>query len=227
MKINNIILSIPPYISTSWEQVAAVYIEYKQNIQMLVIELVSGNKVEIPNLDEKILETVFIKHSHFLENKPKDKPSVQPPADDNKHGIITFSMPIPADGSTLFMQHNIEQAQAPDLPKEILDKVVLMTKNLKPEELANLSKAEPHCNCPYCQIMKAIQSEFSEPEIEEAVTDSDLTFRSWEIHQETDKLYTVTSPLDTKEQYHVFLGSPIGCTCGNKNCEHIQAVLKS
>jgi hypothetical protein len=35
------------------------------------------------------------------------------------------------------------------------------------------------------------------------------------------------NPLDHKEHYNVFLGDPIGCSCGNNNCEHIQAVLKS
>ncbi|MGH2612567.1 MAG: hypothetical protein ACRDFB_05905, partial [Rhabdochlamydiaceae bacterium] len=62
---------------------------------------------------------------------------------------------------------------------------------------------------------------------EEEVSDEDLKFRTWDIKQENDKLYSVTNPLDKKEHYNVFLGKPLGCTCGNKNCEHIQAVLKS
>ena len=40
-------------------------------------------------------------------------------------------------------------------------------------------------------------------------------------------LIVVTNPLDANEHYNVFLGDPIGCTCGQKNCEHIRAVLNS
>jgi hypothetical protein len=63
-------------------------------------------------------------------------------------------------------------------------------------------------------------------EIEE-VSDEDLKFRDWEIKQTAEQLYTVTNPLDANEHYNVFLGSPLGCTCGDKNCEHIRAVLTS
>ena len=63
--------------------------------------------------------------------------------------------------------------------------------------------------------------------IEEEVSAADLTFRSWDIKQEADQLYTVTNPLNAKEHYSVFLGEPLGCTCGFKNCDHIQAVLRT
>jgi hypothetical protein len=78
----------------------------------------------------------------------------------------------------------------------------------------------------HCQIAKALHGELPE-EQEEEVTDEDLKFRLWDIDQTGDKLYVVTNPLDSKEYYNVFLGDPIGCTCGEKNCEHIRAVLNS
>ena len=62
---------------------------------------------------------------------------------------------------------------------------------------------------------------------EEIVSDEDLAFRDWEIKQTTDEKYQVTNPLDANEQYNVFLGNPLGCTCGEKNCEHIRAVLST
>ena len=34
-------------------------------------------------------------------------------------------------------------------------------------------------------------------------------------------------PLDPNEHYNVFLGTPLGCTCGEKDCEHIRAVLST
>ena len=62
---------------------------------------------------------------------------------------------------------------------------------------------------------------------EEIVSDEDLKFKTWDIVQTGEKLYDVTNPLDTKEQYHVYLGEPVGCTCGEQYCEHIRAVLSS
>ena len=62
---------------------------------------------------------------------------------------------------------------------------------------------------------------------EEKIDDLDLVFRDWEIKELSNNLYTVTNPLDLNEHYNVFLGEPIGCTCGHKNCEHIKAVLQS
>jgi len=94
----------------------------------------------------------------------------------------------------------------------------------------DIPKGEPHCNCPYCQIANAMQgtvSEVEEKEVEEEVTEDDLKFREWDIKQEGDKLYIVTNPLDADEHYQVFLGTPVGCTCGQKNCEHIRTVLSS
>jgi hypothetical protein len=61
----------------------------------------------------------------------------------------------------------------------------------------------------------------------EEISDDDLKFRDWEIAQTEANLYSVTNPLDPSEHYSVFLGEPLGCTCGSKNCEHIKAVLKS
>ena len=42
-----------------------------------------------------------------------------------------------------------------------------------------------------------------------------------------DKLFTVINKLDQQEKYNVFLGEPVGCTCGKQGCEHMLAVLKS
>ena len=62
---------------------------------------------------------------------------------------------------------------------------------------------------------------------EEIVSDAELHFREWDIKQLEKQLYNVTNPLDTTEHYQVFLGTPLGCTCGKTNCEHIRAVLNS
>jgi hypothetical protein len=223
MQINDKILSIPPYISTSWKNIISLQVETRSSHLILIIELVSGSRVEIPHLDKPTIERIFTMHAQHVENSsgPKKNPPMQP---------FGFSLPFPLpgiDGLTSVLQHNTEQANAPDLPPELIEKISELTNTISPEDLAIIPKPEPHCNCPHCQIMRAMTGEEKLPALEEEVTDEDLKFRTWDIVQQADKLYIVTNPLDLKEHYSVFLGEPLGCTCGQKNCEHLQAVLHS
>jgi hypothetical protein len=66
-----------------------------------------------------------------------------------------------------------------------------------------------------------------EPINDEEISAEDLRFKEWEIAKLSQNLYKVINPLDSNEEYQVFLGTPIGCTCGIHHCEHIKAVLKS
>ena len=125
---------------------------------------------------------------------------------------------------------------APDLPAEILEKIASIAKIIAPEDQNSLPKSEPHCNCFYCQVSRAIQAGLIHHEAgakpqeepnEEPISDEDLSFQQWDILQASDNLYTVINRLDTQEKYNVFLGQPVGCTCGKLACEHILAVLKS
>ncbi len=223
MKITDKILSLPPYISTAWKNIVSIHVETRPYGHVLLIELVTGSKVEVPNLDHKLMEKIFSMHALVLEKEgPQNLVATQ---------TFAIPFPFPIEGLTSTLQHNPEQADTPPLPPEMLEKIQSL-KGILPEDLTSLQKAEPHCNCPYCQITRAItgallEAETSPPQIEEEVSAKDLTFRNWDIKQEADKLYCVTNPLDTKEHYNVFLGQPVGCTCGTKNCEHIQAVLRS
>ena len=225
-KIDEKGLIYPPYISTSWKNVLSLSMGEKG----LVIELVGGRKVILLNLDPKITEQIYDAHAKFLENESLRN---------NSRSFISgeeqaFGFPIKiGSGGIDFigsaMQHNSESANMADLPPEVLNKIINVAKALGIDESATLPKPEPHCNCVHCQVAKAlyIASGFIEENLEEEVGDEELTFKTWEIQQKSDKLYIVTNPLDEKELYNVYLGDPIGCTCGEKNCEHIKAVLNS
>jgi hypothetical protein len=228
MIINDKILSLPPYLSTSWKNVISVQVQPRPFGHSLIIELVTGNRVEIPNVEQSIIEKVFFNHTRALDQENKL----------SEHRLITAAIPFnfpEVEGmmSVLgsFMSHNIEQKNTPPLPAEILDKLKSVLKGLQSENDALLHAFEPGCNCPYCQVMRAasdteINSANSTSE-EEVVSEKDLSFKTWDIKAEGNKIYTVTNPLDNKEYYTVFLGHPLGCTCGSKGCEHINAVLKS
>lgn len=224
MKLSDKIISIPPYISTSWKNIVALQVEPRPFGHVLVIELVTGTKVEIPNLERPIIEQVFAYHAKVVEDEGKDR----------NGGLMTAAIPFPLtfqnlEGLTSMIQHNEEQKDTLPLPQQMLEQISEMTKGLVPEDLSAIQQPEPNCNCPHCQIMRAVLGKAETPAMieEEVVSEDDLKFRTWDIKQENDKLYSVTNPLDNKEHYNVFLGDPLGCTCGNKNCEHIQAVLKS
>ncbi|MCH9613320.1 MAG: hypothetical protein SP1CHLAM54_03190 [Chlamydiia bacterium] len=231
MKINHKVLSIPPYISTSWKNINALHVRGNS----LIISLNNASVIEVPDLPEAILSEIFTAHESHMENEQEIP---ETPIDTN----FSFGMPIQELGGlgalggleniTSLMQHNMDKSDSPDLPKEMLDKVKGLTKVMgMDEQIQNMPEAEPHCNCPYCQIARVIADEeqFEEmPDVEEEiVSENELTFREWDIKENGDKQFTVTNPLNPDETYHVFLGTPIGCTCGKSNCEHIKCVLSS
>lgn len=233
MKINDKILSIPPYISTSWN--------YVKSLQMkgpfLVITLIGGESIHIPNLKNEIIEQIFIAHANYLESTVENLKT----GNSNLQNINPESIEMPfklgissIDGLGNPLMHNPAQKDAADIPKPILQKIAAIAKIISPEDITAMPKAEPHCNCLHCQIVRTI-NDAVEPEklvIEseqdsEEVKDEELAFQQWDVTPTGDKLFSVINRLDTQEKYSVYLGHPVGCTCGKSSCEHIIAVLKS
>lgn len=240
MKFNSKYFSFPPYISTNWANVIALHM----NDDVLIISLVDGNMVEIPGLQEDTIDHIFAVHAEFLEQDSQRDLSNRPSPPnkiisslsslfDNSGDNTPFKIGFSAmDSFGSMLQHNPNQANSPELPKEILQKISAIAKIVGPENPDLLPKAEPHCNCMYCQIARAVTQEpvaknESKTTEETPVSDAELTFCQWEIHPSGDKMYTVTNRLETSETYTVYLGEPVGCTCGKSGCEHILAVLQS
>lgn len=225
MNITPQILSIPPYISTTWKNISSLHAVPEGDKFKLIIMLANRMRVVIPGMDKATIDVIFSSHALYGSQTPL-------PSEENRMPTAAFSFPAIGGGTELLnaaTQHNPAQANAPELPKEILDKITGIAKVLGLDDAAHLPKAEPHCNCPYCQIARAFQGTptVAEKAHEEIVLEEDLKFRNWDIKQAADQLYTVSNPLDENEHYSVFLGEPLGCTCGMKNCEHIRAVLNS
>lgn len=232
MKINLKILSIPPYISTAWKNVASLHVESRNAILILVVVLLNGTHIEIPGMDPGVIKAVFNAHANFIESEA----ALQRISSKNlvsKDQAFTFGFPLKADISALetmgpLLQHNPEQANGPDLPEELLQKISALSKTLGVKDSVHIPHPEPHCNCMHCQISKALHNGLDkEQSEEEIVTDEDLKFRTWDINKIGDKLYSVSNPFEPQENYSVFLGEPVGCTCGTPHCEHVRAVLNS
>lgn len=251
MKINSKFFSLPPYISTHWSNVKTLHMRDSA----LVVSLMDGNIVEIPGLEAATLDNIFKAHATVMELYGNQNEA---------HANITQVMPLPPFSQLLIspleedsridipfhlggetfeefgsvLQHNAAQSNTPDLPQEILHKIVAITKIVAPEDTITLPQPQEHCNCIHCQIAKAMQEAVphdaahaappAPPSVdEEKVSDQELQFQQWDISQTGNKMFTVVNRLDTKERYSVYLGHPVGCTCGKQGCEHIVAVLKS
>ena len=230
-QVDENILSIPPYISTSWENVHSLQILDEAT---LVIMMKDKSDVKINSLEKALLEKIFASHAKHLSSKKAQPKQINPLSQMNlTDNIMSLGIPMKIgqslEGFGQALQHNPEQSQSPDLPKEVLEKISQISKIVGQNEMAASGlKPEPHCNCMHCQIARAIleQAPINEEE-EEIVSDEELTFKEWDIQSIGENLYSVSNPLNEKEQYNVYLGKPLGCTCGNKNCEHIRAVLNT
>jgi hypothetical protein len=226
MKINKKIISIPPHISTTWANISSIHMKD----EILVITLMDRKIIEIPNLNPEDVEIIFSSHAAALEEN--SQPSVEkmmrlPTENPFRVGFSTldnFGMP---------MQHDPNQSEAPDLPQEVLEKIAAIAQVLSPEDGLIAPQSVENCNCVYCQISRTlngldkIEIDITPLSEQEDIKPEDISFQQWEIIQTGEKLYTVTSRLDSFEKYNVYLGHPVGCTCGLQGCEHILAVLKS
>jgi hypothetical protein len=223
MKITSTILSIPPYLSTTWKNISSLHVKPVGNLFTLIVLMQNRIQVEVPNLNKETVDEIFEAHARAAEEENPLKNALENP--------ISFSLPVKGDGAIeslgKSLQHNPEQADLPVLPPEALKKITLIAKAFGLEDSSVLSTPEPNCNCIYCQITRALRGEEENSENGEEISAEDLTFRDWDVKQTEDQLYIVTNPLDANEYYQVFLGTPLGCTCGHKNCEHIRAVLNS
>ena len=221
MQITPKVLSIPPYLSTTWDNIATLKSEGAPGAYTLIVTFKTGDQVAVPSLSETDVNVILEAHAQFIQPIiPIHNPKFPIP--------FSFSLPFKQEGSITSigeaMCHNPEQSDLPEIPPEILGKVAIIAKAFGFDDLSALDPAEPDCNCIYCQFKRG----FTPLEnTEERIKDEDLHFRDWEVEEISDKLYKVTSPLDKNEHYSVYLGEPLGCTCGQKNCEHIKAVLHS
>ena len=243
MRINNKILSIPPYISTSWKQISSLKAEKKEGFLQLHITLQDGSYTLIPQIESPIVDAIFSSHAKYLENEtPQEK---SPPAPFffetprlSSSALLEPPFPFPFPGFknlTSLLQHDQERSLEANFPKEMLDKIENLTRTMGVDDIRLLPKAEPHCNCPHCQIARSMKKAFEEKDIaeecgidlEEEVSANDLLFKSWLIYPSESQNYTVVHPDNKEDIYHVFLGSPLSCSCGSNQCEHIKSVLSS
>lgn len=243
MLINRDVFSLPPYISTSWGHVMALFMREGT----LNVVLSDGTMIKIPRLASEVVERIFAAHASYLEEQ-SGKGLRQQPREGG--GVTTFEMPFRLnignlEGLATALQHSPEQADMPDLPSEMLEKIGTMAKIAGLSDPEQIPKAEPHCNCAHCQIARAIYKSMTgeglaraPSEVKTASTSSPLktgsslntgdALEKWIVEQCDEHLYQVINREDADENYKVYLGEgQVGCNCGEHGCDHILAVLRS
>ena len=234
MKITANIFSIPPYISTRWEFVLSLRV----TDDVLVVTLRDGTICTIPNLPKETIEQIFAFHAEAEETQDKERENLQPLLESMKTGFKDLMQMLSKLGANALgsigkaLEHDPQNANLPGLPPDMVKKVQLLLNVVPKEDILAMPEGVPGCNCMYCQIngilRRAIGGRDSDLLAEsEPVEEKDLQFSEWIVEPVADKLYKVSNKLNHSEEYRVFLGEPIGCTCGKPHCEHVLAVLRS
>lgn len=237
MKLTPKIFSIPPYISTRWEFVLSLRV----TDDVLVVTLKDGTICTIPNLPKETIDQIFTLHTEAEESQDRERENLQPLLESMKAGFKDLMQMLSKLGSGTTgplgkaIEHDPSNANLPELPPDMIKKVQMLLKVIPKEDILGMPQNVPGCHCMYCQINRILRQsievgEESEPDLlteSEPVEEKDLQFSEWIVEPLGDKLYKVTSALNHSEEYRVFLGDPIGCTCGKPRCEHILAVLRS
>ena len=231
MKITPTVLSIPPYLSTTWRNISSLHVREEKGALTLIVTLQTKAQIEVPGLEKPEVDSIFDAHTRYTD--AQSSLIAKNDLGNLLDSPFSFSFPLKSDGPLDSlgpgMQHDPEQSNLPPMPPEVVKKIAAVARAFGIDDAVELPKPEPHCNCAYCQISRELHASTPEALADdgEEVTLEDLRFRNWEIQQTAEKLYLVANPLDPNEHYSVFLGDPLGCTCGQKNCEHIRAVLNS
>ena len=278
MKITSKILSIPPYLSTSWYDVDSLF---QSDDGVLVVAMANGTQVRLENLSSEVVHTIFDAHERFLEEEAEREEDEDEDEDEEglilgkgTRGEIEFSVHAPlmsdqfdergGDAMKIFMEHDPSRSLGPLLPEALLKRITSLAKMFLPQDMIPLDASHENCRCPFCQIVRALSGVPQPVSQEDEDKSADLqvtrekkershraghekhkegeqgkvkTAQSnqsgqsnqspWIIQQMDDQLYTVTERAHPDQVFHVSLGTPVTCSCGQPNCVHIVAVLKS
>ncbi len=239
MKISAKIFSIPPYISTRWEYVASLRVAE----DLLIVTLKDGTICSIPHLQKDVIDQIFTHHAESAEAANHQRDELSQLLEGMRSGfkeLVSMLSKLGANALSSLgkaLEHDPANANLPELPPDMVKKVQMLLNIIPQEDILAMPEGEPGCHCMYCQINRILREAIlnkrtSTPDIlaeeeTEAVEEKDLQFSEWIVEPIKDKLYRVVNKLSPQEEYRVFLGDPIGCTCGKPHCEHVLAVLKS
>lgn len=241
MKITPFLLSIPPHVSARWEYIQSLRVQ--ENV--LIVTLKDGSSCAIPGLTQEELSQIFTAFSSYAQQPEREeskhdeilKKDLSQLFEGIKKGFSDFVQAFAKTGvhSLSFaksLEHDPANAHLAPLLPDAKRRVEMLLQIVPEEEILSMPEPVQDCNCMYCQVQRLLREALFKKkhlgeEMGEPVDESELTFTEWTVEPLSDKLYAVRNKLNPQEEYRVFLGEPLGCTCGKANCEHILAVLRS
>jgi hypothetical protein len=208
MIINKQLLSIPPFISTSWKDIELLLSDGQNTLN---IYLKNGTLVKISHLLKEHLNLIFSVHQEILLNQAQEvtTPIIDPL-------FFQFSGP--------FLEHDPDLCDASPLPDEVRSKLKSLIENLPKMDPSKMPVVHDNCFCPHCQLINLI---FENTEKEELVSDSDLTFSTWIQEEVSDDEIKLIHPYNSDEFYIIKLQNPLQCSCQMPDCEHLLHVLRN
>lgn len=208
MIINKQVLSIPPFISTSWKDIELLLSDGHSTLN---IYLKNGTLVKISNLLKEDLDLIFKVHQDILLTQQDTRiSSMMDPL------LFSFTGPM--------LEHDPDLQDSSPLPDEVKNKLKSLIDGMPKIEKSKLPEIHQNCNCPYCQIMNLVHGTDDEEDI---VSEDELHFSTWKQDALTNHLIKLTHPFNDEESYLVSLDSPVTCSCGQIGCEHVEHVLRN
>lgn len=131
------------------------------------------------------------------------------------------------------VRHDPSAAKSNSLPKEMLRKIRAFAKNILAQgELSAEPQAVSGCNCPHCQIARAIEQGVGSEELrlqegEVLVEEDELKFSKWSVLDLGNERFNVTDPSDKTQSFIVEIKPTLQCSCGKNDCEHIVTILEN
>lgn len=223
MAVTRRVLHLPPYISTSWENVIALHMEQDEDSDepLLVVTLQGGAQIGIPNLREEIAHELFALHAQILAGEENLKCSQEL---NKAEGLFE-----PEEMLKLLICHQPALCDEQPMPEEVECKLQSIGQLLDRDILARLKRPVDNCNCPFCQVHRALLTDLhNEAESTEDLPDTTIERMQsgkWVINTKDQSTFTVFTEESPQERFQVCLGECISCTCGQANCEHVKAVL--
>lgn len=237
MKITPKIFSVPPYISTRWEFILSLRVKEHD----LLVTLKDGIVCTVPNLPQETIDQIFEFHVNSEEAVDQERENLQPLLESMRSGFKELMQMLSKLGANAIgsigkaLEHDPNNAKLPDLPSDMVKKVQMLLNIIPKNDILAMPVGIEGCHCMYCQINRILRRAISNeengtPDVmadSEPVEEKELQFSEWVVESTGEKLYKVSNKFNHSEEYRVFLGDPIGCTCGKPHCEHVLAVLRS
>lgn len=229
MKITATTLSIPPYITANWDSISVIHMEEIEEEIILVITLITEDRVEVPGLSIDQIEEIQRKFSEFMNANNKKEM-----ASEHSNQIVSVISDMfqqlfqemregPVSVIKIPVTHTPSQANLPQLSPETLNNIVKIIQSIGISEsnLVNSEDCIDKCRCLYCQACSHVRDKLGKSDVK----NDDISFDTeWNISQVSEFAFNVQSKEFPDEVFKVSL-KPVQCSCGQKNCEHIKVVL--